>query len=308
MGGSASVAKSQAPGKVTGSAAKYEDKSATGDNGSKDVEVRIEPKPLKVEDAQTIASDAEPKSGPVSVTSNVASAKSTAEETTSGPRIVSKREVHEIIPNGFIAEESESNGPAGDPLLQNDYSSSQIALFTVGDFVKVKVEDGSFLEGILTEVVSADIVAVSFGQEDVVKHFLAADCELVVRSDEMEVGDQVQVQPQGSALYFVGRVSQIHKDGTYDVVMEGDDPDDIETHVPESNIRKLMSRRALAVARWKRAALVVSSINNFQSFSLDPGMFSASTRNTKASQKLPGLLEISQASSQQSVQNFPVAP
>lgn len=201
----------------------------------------------------------------------------------------------DIIGSGFVADESSQ------PPLRNDNSASQIALFTVGDFVKVKLEDGSYSEGILVEIVDEEMVAVNFTVEDMVKNVRADDCELVVHSDVMEVGDQVQVQPQGSAMYFVGRVSQVNTDGTYDVVMEGDDPDDIERSVPESNIRKLMSRRALAVARWKRAALVVSSINNFQSFALDPGNFNPSSRVAKISQKLPGLLEMSQALSQQSV-------
>ena len=52
----------------------------------------------------------------------------------------------------------------------------------------------------------------------------------------------------------------------------------IESNVKIEHIRKLMSRRAIVVARWKRAALVVSSINNFASFALDSNQFNPSTR------------------------------
>ncbi len=178
----------------------------------------------------------------------------------------------EKIPEGFLVED-EASPPSGQLTRENN-SASQISLFTVGDFVKVTRADGTAGEGIVLEVQDLDTVVVDFGAEGFVKQCLAADCELIVQSDTLEVGDQVQVQPLGSAMYFVGRVSVINADGTYDVVMEGDDPDDIERSVPESNIRKLMSRRALVVARWKRAALVVSSMHNFQSLVMDPSMFS----------------------------------
>lgn len=167
-------------------------------------------------------------------------------------------------------------------LERNDFSASQITLFCVGDVVKVKFPDGTEPEGLVMEICTdAEKVLVDFCSEGFVREVYAADCDLVVKSDVMEVGDQVQVQPKGSAIYFVGRVSQINNDGTYDVMMEGDDPDDIEFKVPPSNIRKLMSRRALVVARWKRAKMVVSSMNNFQSFVVDPTAFSNSARATK---------------------------
>jgi hypothetical protein len=42
------------------------------------------------------------------------------------------------------------------------------------------------------------------------------------------VGDKVEVRPPGSCLYFVGFVRAINMDGTVDVLMEGEDANDIE--------------------------------------------------------------------------------
>lgn len=184
-----------------------------------------------------------------------------------------------------LASESESfrlpPGTEHTHLERNDFSASQITLFCVGDFVKVVFPNGTAPEGLVMEIIDSEKVVVDFCADGFVKEVYAADCELIVKSDTMEVGDQVQVQPVGQANFFVGRVAQINTDGTYDVVMEGDDPDDIETSVPTTNIRKLMSRRAIVIARWKRAAMVVSSINNFQSFVVDPNQYTSSARATK---------------------------
>jgi acylphosphatase len=38
----------------------------------------------------------------------------------------------------------------------------------------------------------------------------------------------VEIRPPGSCLFFVGFVKAINPDGTVDVVMEGEDPEDIE--------------------------------------------------------------------------------
>jgi hypothetical protein len=151
--------------------------------------------------------------------------------------------------------------------------------FTVGDFVKIRNDDGTESEGLVMEVVDLENIVVDVMSEGLVKECHVSKVDLVVHSDTMEVGDQVQVQPNGSAMFFVGRISEINQDGTYDVVMEGDDPDDIERSVKSIHIRKLMSRRAIVIARWKRAAMVVSSMHNFQSFAINADNFTASQRD-----------------------------
>eukprot|EP01034_Spumella_vulgaris_P023173 gene23173-29367_t len=89
------------------------------------------------------------------------------------------------------------------------------------------------------------------------------NCTLVIRSDELEVGDKVEMKPAGSALYFVGIVSAINPDCTCDIQMDGDDPDDIERNVNVDDIRKLMSKRALVVGRWRRAFMAVRATKKF---------------------------------------------
>mmetsp|Transcript_21911 Transcript_21911/g.36684 ORF Transcript_21911/g.36684 Transcript_21911/m.36684 type:complete len:245 (+) Transcript_21911:189-923(+) len=142
------------------------------------------------------------------------------------------------------------------------------APFSVGDFVEYKVGDEPPLEGIIVEIIDDSTITVEFGGAgETTKDVPSALCKAIVKSDELEVGDQVQIQPEGSYMTFVGRISEINPDGTYDVQMKGDDPDDVEKGAQKQNITKLMSRRALVIARWKRAAMVVSSIHKFQSFS-----------------------------------------
>jgi hypothetical protein len=48
--------------------------------------------------------------------------------------------------------------------------------------------------------------------------------------------------------------------------MDGDDPDDIERNVELDCIRKLMSKRALVVGRWRRAFMAVRATKKFNKF------------------------------------------
>ena len=276
----------------SGSAAKYEDKNLptkqnTGSKADEKPEDKLQlvSKDADNVDTQLIADSKQSvniKTVDVAVIDNKAVQDNKDVDETSNteapkPIIVAQSITAQV--SGISPDENISlSKPNTNELIRNDHSSSEIALFTVGDFVKINNSDGTISEGLLMEVLDDQTVIVDIGSEGIIKQVLAADCELIVKSDELEVGDQVQVQPNGSAMYFVGKISQINIDGTYDIVMEGDDPDDIESNVKIEHIRKLMSRRAIVVARWKRAALVVSSINNFASFALDSNQFNPSTR------------------------------
>eukprot|EP01035_Chromulina_nebulosa_P030607 gene30607-40683_t len=44
--------------------------------------------------------------------------------------------------------------------------------------------------------------------------------------------------PVGGTFFFSGRVHQLNADGTLDILMDGDDPEDIERKVPKKNITK----------------------------------------------------------------------
>ncbi len=140
--------------------------------------------------------------------------------------------------------------------LEND----QEGLF-VGDVVKVTFKTSEPLEGFVVERLNDVNILVDFG--DHTKECHVSNCTLIIRSDELEVGDKVEMKPADMSLYFVGKVIAINADCTLDIQMDGDDQEDIERNVNVENVRKLMSKRGLAVSRWRRAFMMVLAINRF---------------------------------------------
>lgn len=140
-------------------------------------------------------------------------------------------------------------------------SSDQL---TVGDIVRVQESPSSVeQEGIVVEKVNSSVLLVDFGEK--VREVALSHCTLLMRSDEFEVGDKVEARPNGSNLFFVGKVIKVNSDNkTMDVLMEGDDPNDIEYAVLFENARKLVSRRNIVVNRWKRAFMMVVAANLFK--------------------------------------------
>lgn len=138
---------------------------------------------------------------------------------------------------------------------------------SIGDVVRVNFLDKP-AEGIVVDRINDFQVKVDFG--DYNKVVMTENCVVVYGINEYEVGDKVEVKGTGMNLYFVGKVINVHEDKTLDVLMDGDDPDDIERHVSIENVRKLMSRRALVVNRWKRAFMMVVAANFFKKISFVP--------------------------------------
>jgi hypothetical protein len=119
------------------------------------------------------------------------------------------------------------------------------------------------LEGFIVERVNDVKVKVDFGEAGI-RECLVDNCTLVSRSYEFEVGDKVQAKMAGSFLFFVGTVVKIDYDQkTIDVLMDGDDPDDIELDVNFSDARKLMTRRALVQSRWRKTFMVIQASRFF---------------------------------------------
>lgn len=134
---------------------------------------------------------------------------------------------------------------------------------TVGDIVRVETSPNNFSEGIIIERVDDTHVIIDLG--DRISTLPLSNCQILLRNDEYEMGDRVEVQPPGSALFFVGKVIALNTtERTLDVLMDGDDPDDIERNIPFENARKLMSRRAVVVNRWKKAFMRVVASNFFR--------------------------------------------
>ncbi len=146
-------------------------------------------------------------------------------------------------------------------------SSDQL---TVGDIVRVQESPTREQEGIVVEKVNASVLLVDFGEN--VREVALSHCTLLMRSDEFEIGDKVEARPAGSNLYFVGKVIKVNSENkTMDVLMEGDDPDDVEFAVPYENARKLVSRRNMVVNRWKRAFMMVVAANLFKKIHFQHG-------------------------------------
>jgi len=162
-------------------------------------------------------------------------------------------------PGAFILKKSATISAdfiAGGPL------ANQPDIFNVGDVVKV-FDDGFFCEGVIVDkYYDLGSVKIDFGDSSGI--FKESDCSLVVASTDYEVGDKVEVKPDGSGLFFRGHVLRInHQSGTFDVVMDGDDPDDVETDVSIDCMRKIMTSRKLVVERWKKAIHGVIAMQAF---------------------------------------------
>lgn len=137
-------------------------------------------------------------------------------------------------------------------------TSSLPKLFYVGDVVRVSEFDTE-REGVVLEMIGHDRVLVDFG--DSFDEFDVDECTLICKAEEYELNDRVEVKEGG--LSFVGTITKIHSDNTYDVLMVGDDPDDIEYNVRPEKMRKLMTNRSVALSRFRKASLAVIASAKF---------------------------------------------
>ena len=134
----------------------------------------------------------------------------------------------------------------------------------IGDVVRVR-DGGMTFEGVISSVCKLveHAVVVDFGDSE--EKVDLANCELLLRATDFEVDDCVEVQPQGFHMYFRGHIQRCNNNGTFDVKIESDDPDDVELNVPFGNIRKLMTSRSMASMRLQKAVSAIKAINAFKS-------------------------------------------
>lgn len=143
-----------------------------------------------------------------------------------------------------------------DPSQKSEY-------LDVGDVVRVNHPGphvGIQNEGVIVERITDVIVRVDFG--DSAEEYDISDCQLLLKAHEFEEGDLVKMMPKGKAYYLAGRIKQVNKDGTLDILMDGDDLDDIEHAVDPKTVMKVMTRRALVIGRWKAAVAAVVTVNS----------------------------------------------
>eukprot|EP01039_Chlorochromonas_danica_P005443 gene5443-5991_t len=187
--------------------------------------------------------------------SSVSSSSSDDKSFTSLP----SRSIRKMSLGDFLSRNRPTNKEGENEMVFNP-DSDQI---TVGDVVRVILFDPKQpKEGIVVEKVNKFKLKIDFG--DQLRECLIENCAILVRSNEFEVGDKVEARPGNSSLFFVGKVLQIHDDKSMDILMDGDDPDDIEYSIPPENARKLMSRRSLVVNRWRKAFMLVVAANFFK--------------------------------------------
>jgi hypothetical protein len=128
--------------------------------------------------------------------------------------------------------------------------------------------NNEYQEGLVVEHINDFKIRVDFG--NCIRECLIDHCTLITKAMEFEEGDKVEIKPVGLHLYFVGKIIKIHEDKSMNIKMETDDDvEDIEYHVLPENTRKIMSRRALVVNRWKKAFMLVLAANFFRRIEFD---------------------------------------
>lgn len=174
-------------------------------------------------------------------------------------------------PRKYSIQEMIMPASAFSPREESVISNLTSDKLTVGDIVRVNLEKpvpgespkaANFAEGIVIEKVNDLKVKIDFGEH--IRECYIDRCALIVRNYEFEIGDKVEARPPNSNLFFVGKVVKIHQDKSMDILMDGDDPDDIEHNITLDDCRKLMSRRSVVINRWKKAFMMVIAANFFK--------------------------------------------
>lgn len=143
--------------------------------------------------------------------------------------------------------------------------------FSVGDVVKAR-DGGLMFEGVVVNFADGK-VEVDFG--DAIEQFPPELCSLVLSGIEFEVGDKVEYTPPNMCLHFCGTIIAIDSMNlTADILMDGDDPDDIERGAEFSSMRKIRTGRDLS-EKFKKGIKLVQAVNRMS------GMFGKKKGSSK---------------------------
>jgi hypothetical protein len=160
-----------------------------------------------------------------------------------------------------LEKSEEKRVPARAAILRTSSSMHPPPAFYIGDIVKAKV-DGMMFEGVVVENGGEEeTVEVDFGDD--VETVKIEDCAMVMSGLDFEVGDFVQARTTDSVMYCHGKVLNINLDGTFDIIFDGDDEEDVERNIPHEYVRKHRTGRSLARKRWQRVRTLVSSVRAF---------------------------------------------
>lgn len=125
--------------------------------------------------------------------------------------------------------------------------------FMVGDIVKVR-QGFMMFEGVVVDA-SNTTLDVDFGDD--IEKVSIENCCLVMNGLDFEVGDYVSACPAGD-LYFNGKIVSINTNGTFDILFDGDDLEDVEHNIRPDKVRKIRTGRQLVINRWQRAKQMIS--------------------------------------------------
>lgn len=125
--------------------------------------------------------------------------------------------------------------------------------FMVGDIVKVR-QGFMMFEGVVVDSTNTTL-DVDFGDD--IETVSIENCCLVMNGLDFEVGDYVSACPAGE-LYFNGKIISINTNGTFDILFDGDDIEDVEHNIRPDKVRKIRTGRQLVINRWQRAKNMIS--------------------------------------------------
>ena len=122
-------------------------------------------------------------------------------------------------------------------------------------------------DGIVVELMGINECLINKGIDEPVTAN-ADELTLLKTAFEFEVGDKVQMCAEGTAVYFMGHILEVHETTEHNVVYYTYDiemgEDDIETDVKPENIRKILSHR-LTMKRIKKLVNAVKGMAAFKS-------------------------------------------
>ena len=161
----------------------------------------------------------------------------------------------------------------------------------IGDIVRAQPPDDDMVfEGVVIDIrleATATQYHIDFGDEE--DPLWCENVQRILPWHAMEIGDMVQARPVDEANYYDGTILGINSDGSFEVLIDGDDisisvslclyseyPDFPQTfahpyqfqQLPASNVRKQSSART-AMTKFHRAVKKVFTLNYMKKIALE---------------------------------------
>ena len=133
--------------------------------------------------------------------------------------------------------------------------------FKIGDVIRAcPTGEQMKFEGLVVAVEDISLW-VDFGDDEKPNIILKTDCQRILNGITLEKDDVVQCKAPGTAVFCLGKIHNVHLDGTYDVSYDG--VEEIDKNIAMENIRKIGSGRASLVKKFKSAASAITAARAF---------------------------------------------